>query len=247
MREAIVTSSWDDGAIEDLRLADLLAKYGVPGCFYVPRSNPERAVLESAEIKQLAQQFEIGGHTMRHLRLTSLPFAEARAEIHDCKSWLDDLTGRATRSFCYPGGKFQRAHAREVARAGFESARTADWMCLEPGNDPYRIVPSLHLYPHSPVVHVAHCVRRLHFAALGSYLLRFGAAARPSRLAEAMLDHVLAHGGVFHLWGHSWEIAQKGLWDELEEILRAVSVRRALTRVDNAGLALRVRQGSAHA
>jgi peptidoglycan/xylan/chitin deacetylase (PgdA/CDA1 family) len=247
MREALVTTSWDDGAVEDMRLAELLAKYGVPGCFYVPRSNPERPVMDAVALKQLAERFEIGGHTLRHLRLTSLPSSEARQEIHGCKAWLDDLTGRVTRSFCYPGGKYRAEHAREVARAGFENARTADWMCLTLGDDRYQIAPSLHLYPHSGAVHVAHCVRRAHFAELARYLLRFRRAARPSALASAMIDHIVARGGAFHLWGHSWEIAQEGLWDELEEILRAISTHTGLVLLDNAALARRIEQASAQA
>lgn len=243
--EALVTTSWDDGPVEDLRLAELLAKHSTPACFYIPRSNPERGVISETEIKHLASQFEVGGHTLRHLPLTSLPYATARSEIHDCKRWLDDLTGRSTLSFCYPCGRFQAVHAREVARAGFTSARTADWMCLALGRDLYRLAPSLHLYPHSRAVHVAHCVRRGHPGGLARYLLRFGAPTGPHRLAEAMLDYIEQHGGVFHLWGHAWEIAERGLWSELEAILASIAARPALTRLDNAALANRARKSGA--
>jgi len=27
-------------------------------------------------------------------------------------------------------------------------------------------------------------------------------------------------GGVFHLWGHSWEVQQTGQWQRLDEVLR---------------------------
>jgi hypothetical protein len=31
------------------------------------------------------------------------------------------------------------------------------------------------------------------------------------------------HGGVFHLWGHSWEIEEKGQWENLEAVLKTMS------------------------
>lgn len=236
-----VTTSWDDGAVEDVRLADLLAKHGVPGCFYIPRSNPERGVLHDSALKDLSSNFEIGGHTLRHLRLTTLPLAEARDEIRGGKHWLEDLLGSPVRSFCYPGGAYRRSHVREVRRAGYWGARTADWMLVEAGADAYRMAPSLQLYPHARWLHAAHCVRRGHGTALVRYLSRFRGETRPSRLARAMLEHVARCGGVFHLWGHSWEIAEHNLWGELQEILRAIADYPTLVRVDNAQLAAQIK------
>lgn len=243
MPDAFVTTSWDDGSAEDFRIAELLTKYAIPGCFYVPRTNPERAVISERELRELASAHEIGGHTLRHLPLTSLPLDEARREIQECKHWLDDLTGRATLSFCYPCGKFAAAHVRAVAEAGFTGARTADWMCLAPGPDVYRVAPSLHLYPHSSLIHVAHCLRYRQLRELARYM-RFGALTRPSQLADAMLDYVEEHGGVFHVWGHGWEIAERGLWDELEAILASIARRPRLHRVSNAGLTEHLRGAS---
>jgi hypothetical protein len=242
MLEAFATTSWDDGAREDIRLADLLAKYDIPACFYIPRSNPERPVLDEGAIRELSAHFEIGGHTISHRRLTSLPLSDAKREIQDCKTWLQEVTGQTVRSFCYPGGLYTVAHVREVQRAGFTSARTADWMCLDDGTRVYEIPPSLHLYPHRRVVHLAHCLRRRHFVELARYLHRFRDARRPGALAELMLRHIAMHGGSFHLWGHSWEIAAQGLWGELEAILRLLaSLRDAITLGNNAAQAERIR------
>lgn len=235
-RAGFITTSWDDGAEEDLRLAELLDKYAVAGCFYVPRTNPERAVLGASALKQLAQGFELGGHTLRHLRLTSMPIAEARREIHDCKIWLDDLTGNETRSFCYPGGLYDARHVREVQAAGFENARSASWMYLDVSPDRYQIDPSLHMYPQSALVHVAHCLRHRQLRELARYVGPFRRLERPFALGRAMLEHVVERGGVFHLWGHSWEIEAQGLWRELEELLRAMK-HSGLPMLDNAQLA----------
>ena len=45
-----------------------------------------------------------------------------------------------------------------------------------------------------------------------------------SRL-QAMLDHVCLHGGVFHLWGHSWELERFDGWRQLDEFLRYAAER----------------------
>jgi hypothetical protein len=55
--------------------------------------------------------------------------------------------------------------------------------------------------------------------------------------AEAVLEYVLSRGGVFHLWGHSWEIDRMGQWDSLERVFAVLAQceGRASFR-DNAGL-----------
>ena len=48
--------------------------------------------------------------------------------------------------------------------------------------------------------------------------------------------------GTFHVWGHSWEIAALGLWDELEQLFRLIAERRSCVRlVGNAELAQHIR------
>jgi hypothetical protein len=239
--ELLVTTSWDDGAPQDLKLADLLEKYQLPGCFYVPRSNPERPVLEPRAVAQLARRFEIGGHTLSHLPLPSLDPGRARAEIRDCKTWLADVTGDEIVSFCYPGGKFTPAHVREVAAAGYGGARTADWLCLDRPTDRFRIAPSVQIYPHARLVHVLHCLRRGHLKALRDYSLRLAAPVQPLDLTRGLLTVALERGGVLHIWGHSWEIDAQGLWPQLEAIFALLAeVRARATFVDNGQLAARL-------
>ena len=35
--------------------------------------------------------------------------------------------------------------------------------------------------------------------------------------ADALIALVRRRGGVFHLWGHSWEVEENGQWGRLEE------------------------------
>ena len=43
------------------------------------------------------------------------------------------------------------------------------------------------------------------------------------QLIMKLFDKVNESGGVFHIWGHSWEIEENNLWGDLEEILKYVS------------------------
>ena len=64
MPERFVTISIDDGHVTDLRTAELLTKYGLQATFYICARNPERPVMELAQIRELAKAFEIGAHTL---------------------------------------------------------------------------------------------------------------------------------------------------------------------------------------
>ena len=73
-----MTTSWDDGHPLDMRIAEMLAKHGLTGTFYAPRS-AETEVMPMAQLKELSRSFEIGAHTLRHRVLTSATAAEADA------------------------------------------------------------------------------------------------------------------------------------------------------------------------
>src|SRR2546423_15364182 len=101
-----VTTSWDDGHMLDHQLAGLLETYELPGTFYVAPRNVElrqRERLRDRDLRALASDFEIGGHTLTHLRLTTLPDSVARREIEEGKDALEHIISAPLRSFCYPG------------------------------------------------------------------------------------------------------------------------------------------------
>src|SRR5579872_1997329 len=91
----VITTSWDDGHPADLRVAELLERHQIQGTFYVPTTNSEgHPVMRPNEVAQLAQRFEIGGHTQSHVILTRLAPDIAVEQIRTNKSWLEELLGR---------------------------------------------------------------------------------------------------------------------------------------------------------
>jgi hypothetical protein len=43
------------------------------------------------------------------------------------------------------------------------------------------------------------------------------------KLARSLFRRCLERGGVFHLWGHSWELQEADQWQHLDDILRLMS------------------------
>ncbi len=217
-----VTTSWDDGHVTDLRTAALLDCYGLTGTFYIaPRCEelPERDRLRAAQVAELSTRFEIGGHTLTHRRLPSLDDRTAAFEIEAGKAELEDTIGQPLASFCYPGGQFRDQHVDAVRRAGFTVARTVRRFDGSVPRDLLRVGTTVHAYRHlrDPLA-IARVARA-----------RPRAAAHQFRdwatLAIAIFDDLATTGGVFHLWGHSWEIDRHGDWDRLERVLAHVAER----------------------
>jgi peptidoglycan/xylan/chitin deacetylase (PgdA/CDA1 family) len=220
----LFTSSWDDGHPLDLRLAELLQRHGFPGTFYVPiRNGFGLPVISAPEIRRLAAVAEVGSHTLDHCYLTSVGDTKARAQICAGKSELEQALGATVAGFCYPGGQFNAAHRRMVAAAGFRYARTTVNLCSDGGTDPFLVPTSLQLYPHPRSVYLRNWMRR------GRWLTRHDLARVALSNAEllprlrAALARVARTGGLFHLWGHSWEFDAIDGWRVLDEFLRYAS------------------------
>jgi hypothetical protein len=55
-------------------------------------------------------------------------------------------------------------------------------------------------------------------------------------LSKTLFDTVLRDGGVWHLYGHSWEIDELGLWEDLRQILDYIGNREDVMYVSNSEL-----------
>ena len=232
----LFTTSWDDGHPLDERVADLLARHGFQGTFYVPLSNREGLpVLDRAALRRLDASFEIGSHTRDHCYANSVPAAEWAQQVRDGRAGLEQQLGHRVAGFSYPGGKWRLGSKAIVQAAGFAYARTVVNLHLDAGPDRYLLPTTLQMYPHRRDVLVRNWLRGGHWRARApatlQALLGGGHAAQLRRL----LDAALARDGMFHLWGHSWELEQHGLWGALDQFLAAAaSLVPALARVDNA-------------
>ena len=67
---------------------------------------------------------EVGSHTCSHADLSQLSLAEARHELLQSKSDLENLLQKPVTQFCYPYGHFSPEHEALVSQAGYEAATT---------------------------------------------------------------------------------------------------------------------------
>lgn len=217
MSRFLITTSWDDGYPLDLRLADLLWARGIQATFYVPRCC-DRPVVGPAELRRLSNGFEIGAHTLTHCDLTQVAARVARAEIGDSKDWVEQITGKTCKMFCFPGGKFRPEHLRWVWEAGYTGCRTVELLSVEPPGYPPVLATSVQAFPHSMTSYGRNLAKRLRLARLWK-LLALSPARDWVRLSGILLQEAERSGGVFHLWGHSWEFESDEHWKALAAAL----------------------------
>jgi peptidoglycan/xylan/chitin deacetylase (PgdA/CDA1 family) len=234
--EGVVTISVDDGHPNDLRVADMLSRWKLKATFYVPRRGEGRAVLPDSEIRGLGAAFEIGSHTLNHAPLTGLRDEEAWEEIASGKSWLEDVTGAAMTSFCYPRGKVNRRIASLVKRAGFRGARTCMLNLRRWPRDPFYWGASTQAYSHSPLIQVRHALVEANLTGAINFALVHRFARDWEAHFEKTLDWVETCGGIAHLFLHSWEIDGQGDWGRLDHALRRAAERSRLRPVTNGEL-----------
>ncbi len=239
MKQARLSLSIDDGHPADLRMADLLMRHGLRATFYIPLRNCEGPpVLAPSAIRQLAQHFEIGSHTLEHRFLSRLSVLDALTQIQEGKAALEDLLGKRVDGFCYPGGKYRPLHVKMVQSAGFSYARTTTNLFLSAGIKPYELPTTLQFYPHPRSV-----VMR-NFMSQGDWnkrLIALNVIGYESDWLDRLyllVDYAARSGSVCHLWCHSLDIDKLGLWKRLDELLHFAAQRfTASQRLDNSQLA----------
>jgi len=221
MPHAYLTTSWDDGHPLDLRLAGMLGEHHLRGTFYVPRSAPT-GTLAKSQLRELSASFEIGAHTLDHVYLTGVPQGESERQIAQSKIWIEQTTGQGCAMFCPPAGKYARRHLPIIRDAGYLGIRSVQLLSLSPPRpvDGVLVMPTtLQVYPHSRSTYVKNSAKRHAWANLWQYI-RAGCPDDLERLTESLLGRTVARGGVFHLWGHSWELQRHDQWDRLRRVLR---------------------------
>ena len=223
----IVTTSWDDGDPLDLGLAEMLRERGLPGTFFVPLTGPYgKATLRPGDLRMLqAEGFEIGAHTVSHRCLASLKGEELWKEVRNSKCVLEDMLGQEVPMFCYPNGSYNRRTIRAVKKAGFEGARTVRMLRHSPGFNAYEMPTTVQAYPHTPLAYLRNLGKQGDLTNLYDYVTDLRRCKNWVELGKKLFDKVLAEGGIWHLYGHSWELEALNLWDELAELLDYVARR----------------------
>lgn len=196
--------SFDDGIRDDRRLVQLLNQYGCRATFFLntafddqtPPFEDEGASvyhLSPAEMKTLYHGHEIGAHTHSHPDLTSLSDKDVRWQLTHNLELLTQWFGRKPVGFAYTYGRYDDRVVELVRETGFRYARTID--------------------TRGEIISKSDDLLRLHPTVWLS----------DPRRDELLADFLsTSHEGVFHIWGHSYELTGHHSWDAFEKLLRTI-------------------------
>jgi peptidoglycan/xylan/chitin deacetylase (PgdA/CDA1 family) len=181
-------------------------------------------------MRYLGQRFEIGSHTIDHCYLNTVGVAEARRQIVAGKHRLEQVLARRVIGFCYPGGHYTLEHRQMVVDAGFDYARTVANFYRTLLTDPFSMPTTIQYYPHTRNVFITNFFNGGEWRRRsGLFCVSVAEGDLMSRLRR-LLDYVCIRGGVFHLWGHSWELDRFDGWRQLDNFLRYAADRIPVER-----------------
>ena len=133
-----LTLSYDDGVIQDRRLAELCRTHGVKCTFNLNSGTLGRVETATAsgrepldiscvtpeELQVVYAGHEIAGHGLWHSSLPDIGTPGAMYEVITDRVNLEKLSGRTVQSFAYPFGTFNEEVKTILRLAGYRSART---------------------------------------------------------------------------------------------------------------------------
>lgn len=219
-------------------MAELLFSRNLPGTFYVPlRGYNGGPVLTAPQLQSLAAaNFEIGAHTVTHRNLPGLASRDLRNEVRICKEVLEQTVSRKVMMFCYPNGKYKARVILELAHAGYVGARTTQMLSTKLHFRPFEMPTAVQAYPHPARSYLRNLGRYGNIPGLTRYMTKWRRCQNWVELGKQVFKQVLQSGGIWHLYGHSWEIEQMRIWPNLCQMLDYVSGRKEVTYVTNGQL-----------
>lgn len=198
----VLTLSYDDGVVQDIRLIEIMNKYGLKGTFNINSAAylPEDAVREKfygrlklSEAQQLYKNsgHEVAVHAFTHPFLEKLDTAEIIYEITEDRKAIENDYGKIARGMAYPFGTYNDKVIDVLEKCHIAYARTVkstygfnlpeNWLALHP--------TCHHNYEN-----------------LQELIKKF--VETPNRY-----NHI----EMFYLWGHSYEFDNNDNWDVIEK------------------------------
>lgn len=121
------------GIVERVEMTQTLAKVAAVDL-------PNDFMMTSAEVKNLRDAgMQIGAHTVSHPILARLGDADAKREIQDSQSFLQDLLGERVGLFAYPNGKpgedYSDQTVNVLRQLDFDAAVSTTWGTTSTGDD----------------------------------------------------------------------------------------------------------------
>ncbi len=193
----VLTLSYDDGVRQDLRLMDILDRYGIKATFnlnaglYAVEGGHRRMTAEEITAAYADRGHEVACHGYTHPFLESLPATAVADEILSDRKALEAQFGHIIRGMAYPYGTFSDEVVAVLRACGIVYARTTvSTEKFELPTDWLRLPATCH-----------HKNPRL--MELAKSFVELYVGSRPPKL--------------FYLWGHSYEFDDANNWHVIEE------------------------------
>ncbi len=210
-----ITFSYDDGITQDIRLIELLNKYGLKCTFNLNSEllgrkgmltrNGQRIAhykIHPEDVKSVYEGHEVAVHTLTHPNLTQLDNAEIIRQVEQDRLKLSELIGYEVIGMAYPcGGVNNDDRTAKIIRenTGVKYCRTITCNnCFDPQHNLYRLNPS-------------------------AYHLDFD---NLMNLGQQFIELETKTPQIFYIWGHSYEMDyHPDYWIQLEEFFKLISNR----------------------
>jgi peptidoglycan/xylan/chitin deacetylase (PgdA/CDA1 family) len=124
--------TFDDGLVDNLdTLAPLLAELDAPATVFVVSgwlgethpAAPWTRIVTADELRDLSKTgVQIGGHSVTHADLSTLPYEGACEELARGKEQLEEVLGKPVEVAAYPYGRANEETVRAARDAGFRAA-----------------------------------------------------------------------------------------------------------------------------
>ena len=211
-----ITFSFDDGVTQDIKLIEIMNKYGLKGTFnlnserfgrvgntYVAKNGVTvvRNIIEKNLVFDIYKGHEVAVHTLTHPLLPSLSEEEIIHQVEQDRLNLSELMGYEVVGMAYPGGGVNNDdRVAEIIKnnTGVKYARTT----TSTGN----FEPQDYLLRFNPTT-------------------SYGYFDRVKELADEFFALETDTPKIFYIWGHSYEMDEENKWDKLEELLKYISGR----------------------
>ncbi len=210
-----VTFSYDDGVTQDIRLIELLNKYGLKCTFNLNSNllgkagmlnrNGKRIAhykIHPNDVKTIYDGHEVAAHTLTHPSLPTLEESDIIHQVEQDRCNLSQLVGYEVVGMAYPGGGVNnddRVAGIIKEHTGIKYSRTIA------SNDSFDLQSNLLRF--SPTV----------------YHLDF---EKMMELGQKFVELKAETHKIFYIWGHSYEMDyEEDYWVKLEEFLRLIANR----------------------
>lgn len=210
-KKKAVTFSFDDGVTQDIRLVEILNKYGLKGTFNLNSGLlglPNRlehlkvnhTKIKASEVKTVYAGHEVAVHSLTHPTLVGLDEETIIRQVEEDRKALEELCGYPIVGMAYPNGPNDDRVAAIIANnSPIKYSRTTT------STHSFKVQKENLLRYNPTVSYIEDCLEELVDKFLAS---------------ESEEDQLL------YIWGHSYEMDAKLIsWEKFEEICQKLANR----------------------